>query len=146
MVASISFIMNNINPKMDIVAECLEIKHRSLFNVSEHIKLVYTLQISNNLLVQEAQDPGVTQLTQAITSNEIEGTLATTKIETVSNPDLSYTEYAKNLLDHGINLVGIIRDQNIIVCFDDLCPTKNDQLIYVSSSRRDWQDLDELLT
>ena len=145
MVASIAFVMNNMNAEMDIVAECLEAKHASLFNVSERVSLVYTLQVANNLLVQEAQDPGVMLLAQAITSNEIEGTLATTKVEGPPDAEVSYTSYAKSLLDHGINLVGVIRDGSIVVAFDALYPAENDRLVYVSKTRRAWDDIREIV-
>ena len=141
MVASIAFVMNNLNTDMDIVAECLDVKHAPLFNVSERVSLVYTLQIANNLLVQEAQDPGVMLLAQAITSNEIEGTVATTRIEGAPDAAVSYTSYAKSLLDHGINLVGVIRDRSIIVGFDGLYLSENDRLVYVSKSRQSWDEI-----
>jgi voltage-gated potassium channel len=131
---------------MNIVAECLDVKHAPLFNVSERVSIVYTLQVANNLLVQEAQDPGVMLLALAITSNEIEGTLATTRIGSPQEASVSYISYAKSLLDNGINLVGIIRNGGIMVRFDDLHPAENDRLVYVSKSRLSWDEMRELLS
>jgi hypothetical protein len=85
-------------------------------------------------------------LAQAITSNEIEGTLATTRIEGPPEAGGSYISYAKSLLDNGINLVGVIRDGGIMVGFDDLYAAENDRLVYVSKSRRTWDEMRGLLS
>ena len=58
---------------------------------------MYALSLVTNLLVQEAQDPGVTLVTQAITSNEVEGTLATTTVEGDVGPNSSYDYIAAKL-------------------------------------------------
>ena len=145
LVASIAFVMNNMNPAIDIVAECLDIKHAALFNVSERVKLVYTLQMANNLLVQEAQDPGVSLVTQAITSNQIEGTLSTTIVDATPPEDMSYIGVAKHLLDNGINLVGVVRDRTARVSFDGLGLAQGDSLVYVAKTRQTWAELQAFL-
>lgn len=145
LVASIAFVMNNMNPAIDIVAECLDLKHAALFNVSERVKLVYTLQMANNLLVQEAQDPGVSLVTQAITSNQIEGTLSTTVVDAAPPEAMTYVSVAKQLLDRGINLVGFVRNRTAMVSFDGLNLAEGDGLVYVSKTRQSWQELQALL-
>ena len=104
LVASITFVIEHLNPGMSIIAECLDPNHKVLFNVSGRVSLVYTMQVANNLLVQEAQDPGVNLLTQAITSNvtEIEETLASTTVEAIPGAPVPYIKIAKKLLDHGV--------------------------------------------
>ena len=98
---------------------------------------MYTTRVANNLLVQEAQDPGVTLLTETITSNvtEIEETVVTTKLKACPAVDMSYTEAAKRLLDHGVNLVGVIRQGALIVGFERLSLTEDDSLVYISRQR-----------
>ena len=145
LVASIAFLIERMNPHTTIIAECLDPKHAVLFNVSERVSLVYTLQIANNLLVQEAQDPGVHLLTQAITSNEIKGTLASTTVDTAPGGGLLYVEAAKRLLDHGVNLVGVVRNGGVIVGFGDLMIAQDDALVYISKARQSWQALGSLL-
>ena len=145
LVASIAFVMNNLNPDMSIVAECLDVRHAPLFNVSERVSLVYTMQVANNLLVQEAQDPGVMLLTQAITSNEIEGTLATTTVTSAPEASLPYISVAKKLLDHDVNLVGVVRDGAVKVSFQGLTLTQGDGLVYIGKSRQTWDALQALL-
>ena len=145
MVASIAFVINNANPEMSVVAECLDPKHAVLFNVSERVSLVYPLRMANNLLVQEAQDPGVTKLAHAITSNEIEGTLASTTVDSDPDPQTRYTDVAKHLLDHGVNLVGLIRNGQVAVDFGEMEISRNDSLVYVSRARHTWSDLNGFL-
>ena len=137
LVASIAFVMEHMNPQMSIVAECQDPKHAVLFNVSDRVSLVYTTRVANNLLVQEAQDPGVTLLTETITSNvtEIEETVVTTKLKACPAVDMSYTEAAKRLLDYGVNLVGVIRQGALIVGFEQMSLTEDDSLVYISKQR-----------
>jgi hypothetical protein len=99
--------------------------------------------MANNLLIQETQDPGVTLLTQAMTSNMIEGTLASTKVESPVNISLSYGQIAANLLNQDINLVGVIRDQQVHLKFGGLFLTMGDLLVYISSTRYSWPTLQE---
>ena len=101
--------------------------------------------MSNNLLVQEAQDPGVTQLTQMITSNRVKGTLASTKIESTPIP-MTYKTAAKNLLDQGVNLVGVIQDNSVRMDFSDIEVSHGDQLIYISGSRIDPKTMLDLIS
>ena len=144
-VASIVSIIEHLNPKTRVVAECLSEKHTILFAGAKNVSLVRTLHLSNNLLVQEAQDPGVSLLTRAVTSNRIDGTLASTRVEDSSAGSLIYLEAAKKLLDKEINLIGVIRDGSVQFNFGNLTLTQNDSLVYISSSRLTWESLRPLL-
>ena len=144
-VASIVAIIEYLNPKTRVVAECLTEKHNVLFAGAKNASLVHTLHLSNNLLVQEAQDPGVSLLTRAVTSNRIDGTLASTRVEDNSAGSLIYLEAAKKLLDKEINLIGVIRDESVHLSFGRLTLTKNDSLVYISSDRLTWEYLRLLL-
>ena len=135
LVASIAFVMEHMNPGLFIIAECQDPKHAVLFNVSERVSLVYTTRVANNLLVQEAQDPGVTLLTETITSNKAEETVASTRLKACPATDMPYIEAAKRLLDNGVNLVGVIRQGALIVGFDNLSLAEDDSLVYISRKR-----------
>ena len=147
LVASIAFLIEHVNPEMSLIVETLDPKHAVLFNVSKRVSQVYTLQVANNLLVQEAQDPGVNLLTQAITSNvtEIEETLASTTVGAVAGGPVSYTELAKKLLDRSVNVVGVVRGGTAIVGFEGLELAADDVLVYISKNRHSWQELSSLL-
>ena len=109
-----------MNPELASVAECLNSDHTVLFKGSNNVSLVYTFRMSNNLIVQEAQDPGVGMLAHAITSNQIRGTLISTVVGDNLDASPGYGVVAKKLLDHGLNLVGVIKDDDIHVMFSDL--------------------------
>ena len=144
-VASVASVIHHINPQVKVVAECLSPKHRLLFGSLPDVALVYTLHMANNLLIQETQDPGVTLLTQAMTSNMIEGTLASTKVEAPAPDSLSYDQVAVKLLSQDINLVGVIRDDRVHFKFGDLFLSVGDLLIYISSSRHTWSALQQTI-
>ena len=143
--ASIVSILEHMNPEIVSVAEVLNADHALLFNGSKNVSLVFTFRMSNNLIVQEAQDPGVNLLTQAITSNEIEGTLASTKVAEDVTPSPRYRDVAKRLLDHDLNLVGIIREDSVHAMFNELSLVQNDRLVYISSERYNWETIRSFL-
>jgi voltage-gated potassium channel len=140
-VASVAHVINHLNPQVSIIAEVLDPKHDILFHNVDRVSLVYTTQMANNLLIQEAQDPGVNLLTQAITSNQMEGTLASTRVESFPSERLSYNAVAKRLLDDDISLVGVIRGQAVYMKFADLFLTEDDLLVYISGDRHQWSAL-----
>ena len=138
-VASIVSILQHLNPELRSIAEILNADHSLLFRGVENVSLVYTFRVSNYLMAHSAGDPGVVKLTQEIISNEIEGTLVSTMVEGGVEQSLPYIEAAKRLLDHDVNLVGVIRGENVHVRFQNLDLTENDRLFYISSSPHDWQ-------
>ena len=143
-VASVAHIIHHLNPEVRIVAEVLNPNHALLFKAVEDISLVYTMQMANNLLIQETQDPGVYLLTQVMTSNLMEGTLASTRVESPPGERIPYTDVAKRLLDSDINLVGIIRHQVAHLKFGDLYPAMDDLLVYISSQRVEWSAIENV--
>ena len=138
-VASIVSILQHLNPELRSIAEVLNADHSLLFRGAENVSLVYTFRVSNYLMAHSAGDPGVVMLTQEIISNEIEGTLVSTRVEGGVEQSLPYIDVAKRLLDHEVNLVGLIRGENVHVRFENLDLTENDRLFYISSSPHDWQ-------
>jgi len=144
-VASVASVIHHLRPQMRVVAECLNPKHKLLFGNLSGVTLVYTLHMANNLLVQETQDPGVTILTQAMTSNLVNGTLASTKVDSPAPDSLSYEQVAVKLLSQDINLVGVIRDEQVHFKFGDLFLAVGDRLVYISSSRYSWVALQKTL-
>ena len=144
-VASIVSILEHVNPEIRSVAEVLNENHSLLFKSAKNVSLVYTISMSNNLMVQEIQDPGVNMLTRAITSNLIEGTLSSTSVESDVTGSPLYKELAKKLLDHDVNLMGVIRGDNVHVQFDSLSLSRDDRVVYISMARHDWPTLKAFL-
>ena len=143
--ASIVSILEHMNPEIRSVAEVLNTDHSLLFRDMKNVSLVYTFRMSNNLLVQETQDVGVHMLTHAITSNLIEGTLVSTRVEGDMERSLPYKEVAKQFLDHEVNLVGVIRGESVHVRFESLDLAEDDRLVYISSTRHDWAAIRSML-
>ena len=143
-VASAAFVAHRNNPDISIVAEVLDAKHDVLFDLASEVSLVYTLKMANNMLVQEAQDPGVHALAQAITSNEMEGTLAST-VAVSPPPGMSYVDAAKALLDEDVNLVGVVRDGSVIASLVGQSMTGGDRLVYISKLQIGWSEIGPML-
>lgn len=137
-VASAVSVLHRMNPRIITTVECISPKHAVLFDGMHNVSLVFPLQMANNLLVQESQDPGVSLLAQAITSNQIEGTLQSTRLEAAPDGRAPYQDVAKRMLDHDINLVGIVRDGTVHLRFTELFPAKDDVLVYIGPWRLDW--------
>ena len=143
--ASIVSILEHLAPEIRSVAEILNVDHSLLFQGAKNASLVYSFRMSNNLIVHEVQDPGVNMLTHAITSNLIEGTLMSTMVTGNGAPSLPYRDVAKRLLDHDVNLVGVIRGKNVHVRFNDIALAENDRLVYICAMRHDWPALRSFL-
>ena len=133
----------SVAPGVVATAECIDPKHAVLFEGMENVSLVFPLQLANNLLVQESQDPGVSLLTQVITSNQMEGTLLSIRLESVPDKQVPYPHVAKHMLDRDINLLGIVRNGTVHLRFVDLFPIVDDVLVYIGSSRLEWATVQE---
>ena len=144
LVASIAFVVHQVNPGVRVIAECLDPRHAILFDSSANLSLVHGIQVVNNLFVQESQDAGVTRLTLAMTSNEIERNLASTTVQSAP-PRTTYTNAAKALLDHGVNLVGVIRNDSVHMDFDEIEVSQGDQLVYIGKSRLKPEEMAALI-
>ncbi len=139
-VASIVAVINSIEPDIHIVAECLNERHRLLFSSVNCDAIVFSMTISGNLLVQEAQDPGVTQLVDTITSNVRGTTLFTTEVDK-NDGNMSYNDLAKQLLDRDINLICVCRREESFTSFVALFPDLGDRAIYAANRRYTWPEL-----
>ena len=144
-VASAVSVLHRSNPRIMATAECIDPKHAVLFEQMDNVSLVFPLQMANNLLVQESQDPGVSLLAQVITSNKMDGTLLSTRLEAVPEKRVAYPDIAKRMLDRDINLVGIVRNGTVHLRFTELFPVQDDVLVYIASSRLDSVTLQESL-
>ena len=139
-VASIVAVINSVRPDIRIVAECLNERHRLLFDSVHCDAIVFSMTISGNLLVQEAQDPGITQLVETITSNVQGTTLFTTEVSD-KNAQSCYNELAKRLLDKDINLICVCRGNESLTSFVSLSPDVGDRAVYAAKQRYSWPEL-----
>jgi voltage-gated potassium channel len=139
-VASSIAIIDSLNPNIYIVAECLDYKHKMLFDAVNCNGIVFSMKISGNLLAQETQDPGVSQLVEVITSNVRGTTLYSTEV-TEPLSKTTYNEIAKNLLDKDINMLCVNREEESLTSFVSLLPRIGDRVIYAASQRLPWPEL-----
>lgn len=139
-VASAAAVIDNQNPNVYIVAECLNAKHRMLFDTVNCNAIVPSLTISGNLLVQEANDPGVSQMVNVITSNVRGATLFSTEV-TQSDEQTTYKELAVTLLERDVNLICVNRRDESLISFRTLHPQIGDRAIYAGRQRFSWDDL-----
>lgn len=138
-VASAVSVLNHMNADSHIVAECLNPKHRSLFESVHCDAVVFSMQISGNLLAQEVHDPGISQLMDTITSNAVGTTLYSTWIPGSAN--VPYQELARKMLDLGANMLCVNRHRDCITCFRDAVPQEGDRIVYIGTERWDWDEM-----
>jgi voltage-gated potassium channel len=141
-VASIVSFIESVEPGIHTVAECLDERHRILFQGSGVNSIVCGLQISTNLLTQEMRDPGVARTLEVITSNAVEPTLFSTPVD--DETAVRYTDLAKTLLDRGANVLSVVRGGETFTTFGDLTSAPGDRIVYVAGRRLGWGDLKKL--
>lgn len=139
-VASAVSVLDSLNPELHIVAECLDDEHRKLFAAVRCDAIISGLRITGNLLVQESQDPGISQTFDVITSNLEGDTLFSTKVSDIAGLP-TYPELLKNLMDRDINVLAVVRGRSTFTRFRDIPPSEGDRLIYLADRRRGWTDL-----
>ncbi len=139
-VASAVAVIDSLNPDVNIVAECINPKHKQLFDSVRCDSIVFSMGISGNLLVQEAQDPGIAQLIEVVTSNTHGTTLFSTQVPD-SGTERSYDALAREFLDRDINLLCVNRGPDSLTSFKDITTRAGDRLIYAASRRIPWEDL-----
>ena len=139
-VASAVAVIDSLQPELHIVAECVNARHKQLFDSVRCDSVVYSMGITANLLVQEAQDPGVAQLIDVITSNVRGTTLFSTDVpETASG--LNYNDFARSLLDADVNLLCVNRGEESLTAWSRVECQAGDRLIYAASERLVWHEL-----
>jgi len=139
-VASAIAVIETLNPDIHTVAECVNPRHKQLFNSVRCDSIVYSMGITGNLLVQEAQDPGVAQLIEVITSNTQGTTIFSSEVP-AGQSETSYNAVARNLLDRDINLLCVNRGTESLTALNGLQAQQGDRIIYAATERLHWNDL-----
>jgi len=139
-VASAASVIDSMKPDLHIVAECLNDEHRKLFRSVRCDAVISGLRITGNLLVQEAQDPGISQTFDLITSNLEGDTLYSTEVANAAGAP-PYPALLKRLMDRDVNVIAVVRGERTFTTFRDLAPEKGDRLVYLADRRRDWASL-----
>jgi voltage-gated potassium channel len=140
-VASIVSIIEHIKPDLYTVAECLNAKHRRLFESSSCDSIVCSTRIANNLLVHESQDKGVINLVDVITTHKTGDTLFTLKVGETGEGEFTAIDLAKVLLDNAVNLLCINRGRDTFTDFTDIQVRPDDILVYIGKKRVTWEGI-----
>jgi voltage-gated potassium channel len=140
-VAAAVSVLDRANHDMHIVAECLDEKHRPLFDSCNCDAVVLGMSIAGNLLVQEAHDPGIAQVIEAMASNRRGTTLFSVE---VGEAGVSYVQLGKGLLDHGINVIAINRGPECLTTLTGVDSKPGDRIVYAATRRTEWAGLRKL--
>jgi voltage-gated potassium channel len=140
-VASAVSVIDSINPDIYVVAECVNPRHKQLFDSVHCNSVIFSMGITSNLLVQEAQDPGIAQLFEVITSNARGTTLFSTLVSDTANSPQSYNEIARDLLPRDINVLCVNRGRESLTSLTGVSPETGDRIIYAAANRLTWDEL-----
>jgi voltage-gated potassium channel len=141
-VSSAVSVIDRIKPAIHIVAECVNDRHRELFEAVRCDAIVPGMTIADNLLVQEMYDPGITKMIETITSNLHETTLFCTPVDDAVDDD--YGELASRLLRRDVNVLCINRDHEPMMTFGTVRPQAGDTIVYIAKQRHSWSGLLDL--
>ncbi|MFK7742911.1 MAG: ion channel [Planctomycetota bacterium] len=137
--AAAASVISNLKDDVHIVAECLDDKHRALFESVRCDAIVSGLSIASNLLAQEIHDPGISRMIEVFTSNRRGATLYSAMVGAAL--ERGYDEIAKRLLDQGVNLMAINRGEDSLTDMRGLKPQTGDCVVYASDRRYSWAEL-----
>jgi voltage-gated potassium channel len=138
-------VISSLKDDVHIVAECLDDRHRALFESVRCDAIVSGLSIASNLLAQEIHDPGISRMIEVFTSNRRGSTLFSAQVDSRADTDVPrarrYDELARDLLGRGINLMAVNRDEDSLTDLRKLEPRAGDTVIYASERRYSWHEL-----
>lgn len=137
-VAAAVSVLDRANREIHIVAECIDEKHRPLFDSCNCDAVVLGMSIAGNLLVQEAHDPGIAQVIEAMASNRRGTTLFSVE---VGDAGVSYTQLGKSLFDHSINVMAINRGTECLTVLTGVDSKPGDRIVYAATRRTEWPAL-----
>jgi voltage-gated potassium channel len=99
------------------------------------------MSIAGNLLVQEAHDPGIAQVIEAMASNRRGTTLFSVD---VGETGVSYTQLGKSLFDHSVNVMAVNRGTDCLTVLTGVDSKAGDRIVYAAARRTEWAALRSL--
>jgi voltage-gated potassium channel len=137
-VAAAVSVIDRVKSEIHIVAECLDEKHRPLFDSCNCDAVVMGMTIAGNLLIQEAHDPGIAQLIEALTSNRLGTTLFCVDVQ---EDGVVYLDLVTKLLGHSVTVMAVNRQSETHTLFNGLKSKAGDRIVYSAARRLDWKAL-----
>lgn len=145
LVSAIVGVIEHLNEKVKTVAECLQKKHKHMFDKVGCDSVVCVNEIGTNLLVQELQDHGVTEVFNVITSNEkTDGDTLFSVDMPIMMDSIYYNDLAHSLVDGDGNLVSVKRhgEDKIHTNFPKgMTMKEGDTVVFTASHRLSATDL-----
>lgn len=138
-------VIEELNPDIRTVAECLDERHEFLFRSTRTDAIIFPLRIANNLIVQETQDSGVSSYIDMLTSNRRGETVYSVRVSDADIPRMSYLAVAHKLLEDGVNLLSIMRRGETRTDYLSLDAQPADVLLYLAKKRKDPSYFDKVL-
>jgi voltage-gated potassium channel len=137
-VAAAVTVLDRIKHELHIVAECLDEKHRPLFDSCNADAVVMGMTIAGNLLIQEAHDPGLAQLIEALTSNRRGTTLFCIDVQ---EDGVGYVNLAAKLLGKSVTMMAVNRGHDTHTLFEGMQSKTGDRIVYSAARRIEWKNL-----
>jgi voltage-gated potassium channel len=138
-VASVLTMVEHLKPEIKTIAECLDERHRILFESTKCDSVVYSNQLINNLIVQETQDIGVSSLVSSLTDNGQGFTFYSAQVS--KKFDVAYPELSEQFQKKRVRLVSVLRGDHQNLDWDNLKTQENDRVVYISEKRMTWDEL-----
>ncbi len=143
-VASVVTMLEHLRPDIKTVAECLDDRHRVLFESTRCDSIIFSNRVVNHLLVQESCQSGVSRLVERLTDQADGDGLYCVPVG--PDPDLEAIPLACALLSRDIHLMGLTREGSTRMRLQGLRLQPGDGLLYVADRRYSWEELAALAT
>jgi voltage-gated potassium channel len=137
-VAAAVSVIDRVKAEIYIVAECLEEKHRPLFDSCNCDAIVLGMTIAGNLLIQEVHDPGIAQLIEVMSSNRRGTTLFSVEVH---DDGVAYLAMTRALLERSVNVIAVNRGLETKTIFDEFESKIGDRIVYSATHRASWHEL-----
>ena len=138
-VASVVTMLEHLRPDIKTVAECLDDRHRVLFESTNCDSIVFSNRVVNHLLVQESCQSGVSRLVEKLTDQSDGDALY--RVPVGAGGDLEAMPLACALLARDVHLMGVNREGSTYLRLAGLRLQEGDGLLYVAARRYTWEEL-----
>lgn len=138
-VASVVTMIEHLRPDIKTVAECLDERHRVLFESTSCDSIVYSNRVVNHLLVQESCQSGVACLVEKLTDQADGDSLFCTAVGQGAERDA--LPFACALLAQDLNVMGVTRDGVTHTRLKGLRLREGDEVLYVGARRYAWEEM-----
>ncbi|MDP6115765.1 MAG: ion channel [Planctomycetota bacterium] len=143
-VSAIVIMIKSMNENCTCVAECADRSKQKLLKQCGADRIVYAGNLTSNLIVQEAIDPGVSGLIESFSSNR-DGAQFYSELVSSSETTVEQCQSALRALDSRAHVLAVYReseeDTYIALPEPSMKLRNGDHVVYVARNRLDWQEV-----